>query len=64
MIELTITNKKYQPVKVFLSDSEAVLIGAKETKKFKVSNVSQHVLDLKTEKTLTVVEKVIEGGKE
>lgn len=62
MIELTITNKKYQPLKVFLSDSESVLFGAKETKRFKVPTVSQHVLDLKTEKVLTVVEKVIEGG--
>lgn len=57
--ELTITNKKYQPVKVFLSNTETLFIGSKETKKVRVLEVSQHLSDLEQDKVLVVTKKAV-----
>lgn len=43
---LQITNKKYQPIKIFITDNETVIIPGKESKKINVIAESQHIVDL------------------
>ena len=49
-----ITNKKYQPIKVFVSNVEAVLISAKDSKRVNVLSESQHMKDLAQAGFITV----------
>lgn len=51
---IKITNKKYQPVKVFLNDKETVLIGGKESKKVNILKESEHMKDLVKSGLLTI----------
>jgi hypothetical protein len=59
--DLTITNKKYQPIKVFLSDDETIILNSKETKKIKVGSISTHMTDMENESVISI-KKTISGG--
>lgn len=54
---INITNKKYQPIKIFLTDSETVIIPGKESKKVNILKESEHILDL-TKSGLITIKKV------
>jgi hypothetical protein len=53
---VTITNKKYQPVKVFISNTETILIDGKSSKRVNVLKESDHLKDLKSAGLITVRE--------
>ena len=49
-----ITNKKYQKIKVFLTEEETLVLQAKETKKIILSEISQHLKDLELEGSISI----------
>jgi hypothetical protein len=53
---LNITNKKYQPIKIFLSNTETLMIPGKENKRVNVLKESDHLKDLKSAGLITVRE--------
>lgn len=61
--DLTITNKKYQPIKVFLSDDETLVLNSKETKKIKIGAISQHLADMETESVISIKKTISQGDK-
>jgi hypothetical protein len=49
-----ITNKKYQKIKVFLTEEETLVLQPKETKKIILSEISQHLKDLELEGSISI----------
>jgi len=49
-----ITNKKYQRLKIFLNVNETIILGPKETKKFNIVEVSEHLKDLENEGSISI----------
>lgn len=51
---VNITNKKYQPVKIFITDNETVIIPGKESKKVNILKESEHMKDLVKSGLITI----------
>ena len=54
-------NKKYQPIRLFLSDTETIILNEKETKKIFLTEISQYMKDMEAEGVIQL--KQIKEGK-
>jgi hypothetical protein len=54
-------NKKYQPIRLFLSDTETLILNEKETKKIFLTEISQYMKDMEAEGVIQL--KQIKEGK-
>lgn len=50
----SITNKKYQKIKVLINDTQSVLIGPKDTANVNIKDPSQHMKDLEKEGLINI----------
>ena len=49
-----LTNKKYQPIKLFLSNDETIIIPSKETKKVFLTEISDYLKDMEAEGVIQI----------
>lgn len=49
-----LTNKKYQPIKLFLSNDETIIIRTKETKKVFLTEISEYLKDMEAEGVIQI----------
>jgi hypothetical protein len=54
-------NKKYQPIRLFLSDTETLILNEKETRKIFLTEISQYMRDMEAEGVIQL--KQIKEGK-